>query len=89
MEEPDNTKTLEQFEAERAAKRAGALFAVAKEDTSKLLGQFAKEKVKKVRCAACCGCGPCLGVPHPRPPDCHTRSQHSLTSINPVSCHAG
>lgn len=50
MEEPDNTKTLGQFEAERAAKRAGALFAVAKEDTSKLLGQFAKEKVKKVRC---------------------------------------
>lgn len=40
VEEVDTSKTFDEVIAEREAKRTGALFAVAKEDTSKLMEQF-------------------------------------------------
>lgn len=47
-EEPDNSLTLAQYEAQRAAKRSGDLFSSAKEDTSALMKQF-ETGVKKLQ----------------------------------------
>ena len=59
VEEVDNTVTFEEIEKQRAAKRQGEMFAVAKEDTSKLMAQFSGGW----RVCECAAAG--LAVPRP------------------------